>query len=91
VLAKQKFNLRERDIAALGAAFVAFSAHTRMSGVNFDEREIRKGAADAIGSWVQTNGGAFPAGVTDAVERVARPSSRNSPAANANPPRPASG
>ncbi len=48
VLAKEKFGLRERDIVALGATFVPFSAQTRMSGVNLAGREIRKGAADAI-------------------------------------------
>ena len=48
VLAKQKFALRERDVAALGATFVPFSAQTRMSGVDLGERQIRKGAADAI-------------------------------------------
>jgi len=42
VLAKQKFNLRERDIKSLGATFVPFSAHTRMSGVNLEGREVRK-------------------------------------------------
>ena len=63
VLAKQKFNLRERDIKALGATFVPFSAHTRMSGVNFEGHEIRKGAADAIRAWVESQGGKFPAEV----------------------------
>ena len=72
VLAKQKFNLRERDIARLGANFVAFSAHTRMSGVDFDGREIRKGAGDAIRAWVLAKGGAFPADVLDAVNSIAR-------------------
>ena len=72
VLAKQKFNLRERDIAALGATFVPFSAHTRMSGVNYDRREIRKGAGDAIRSWVQSRGGVFPPEVLNAAETIAR-------------------
>jgi len=72
VLAKQKFNVRERDIARLGANFVPFSAHTRMSGVDFDRREIRKGAGDAIRAWVLTKGGAFPAEVLDAVNDIAR-------------------
>ncbi|HVC12116.1 MAG TPA: potassium-transporting ATPase subunit KdpB [Burkholderiales bacterium] len=72
VLAKQKFNLRERDIAALGATFVPFSAHTRMSGVDLGERRIRKGAADAIRAWVEQQGGSFPAEVLTGVENVAR-------------------
>ena len=48
VLAKEKFGLRERDVHALGAHFVAFTAQTRMSGVDLDGRQIRKGAADAV-------------------------------------------
>ena len=60
VLAKQKFNLRERDIHALGATFIHFSAQTRMSGVNLDSRQIRKGSADAIRRHVETLGGHFP-------------------------------
>jgi len=72
VLAKQKFNLRERDIVALGATFVPFSAHTRMSGVNFQGREIRKGAADAIRAYVTSKGGKFPSDVDTAVDNVSR-------------------
>jgi K+-transporting ATPase ATPase B chain len=64
--------VRERDIATLGATFVPFSAHTRMSGVNFDGREIRKGASDAIRSWVQSKGGTFPAEVLNSVDGIAR-------------------
>ena len=60
VLAKQKFSLRERDVAALGATFVPFSAQTRMSGVDLAGRQIRKGAADAIRAWVASKGGSFP-------------------------------
>jgi len=72
IFAKEKFGLRERDIKSLGATFVPFSAHTRMSGVNFEGREIRKGAADAIRSWVESKGGKFPAEVTTGVDNVAR-------------------
>ena len=72
VLAKQKFNLRERDVAALGASFVHFSAHTRMSGVDLEGRQIRKGAGDAIRAWVETKGGAFPAGITEVIDGIAR-------------------
>jgi K+-transporting ATPase ATPase B chain len=72
VLAKQKFALRERDVAALGARFVEFSAHTRMSGVDLGERQIRKGAAEAIRTWVESKGGRFTPEVTAAVENVAR-------------------
>ncbi len=72
VLAKQKFNLRERDIAALGAQFVHFSAQTRMSGVDMGERQVRKGAAEAIRKRVEALGGSFPAAVQASVDDVAR-------------------
>ncbi|MFI5002903.1 MAG: potassium-transporting ATPase subunit KdpB, partial [Reyranellales bacterium] len=73
VLAKQRFNLRERDLATLGGAtFVPFSAHTRMSGVNIGERQIRKGAPDAISKYVVGLGKQFPPVVDEAVQRVAR-------------------
>jgi K+-transporting ATPase ATPase B chain len=72
VLAKQKFNLRERDIKALDATFVPFSAHSRMSGVNIGQRQVRKGATDAIARHVEALGQPFPRAVTQAVEGVAR-------------------
>ena len=72
VLAKQKYNLRSRDVAALGATFVHFSAHTRMSGVDLEGRQIRKGASDAIRAWVEAKGGAFPAAIVEIVDGIAR-------------------
>ena len=72
VLAKEKFGLRERDIHALGATFVPFSAQTRMSGVNINDRQIRKGAADSIRSHIIALGGTFPAEVSTIVDAVAR-------------------
>ena len=72
VLAKERYGIRERDIHALGASFVPFSAHTRMSGVNFDGRQIRKGAADAVEAHVQQLGGRFPEAVRQAVEGIAK-------------------
>ena len=72
VLAKEKFSLRERDIHALGATFVPFSAQTRMSGVNMESRQIRKGATDSIRNHVISLGGTFPAGVDAIVDSVAR-------------------
>ena len=72
VLAKNRFNMRERDLQGLGAAFVAFSAHTRMSGVNLGDRQIRKGAPDAIVKQVERLGASFPQQATDEVQRVAR-------------------
>ncbi|MHB1675915.1 MAG: potassium-transporting ATPase subunit KdpB [Sulfuriferula sp.] len=72
VLAKEKFGFRERDIQSLGATFVPFSAQTRMSGVNLEGRPIRKGATDAIRTYVKELGGDFPAQVEAAVDEVAR-------------------
>jgi K+-transporting ATPase ATPase B chain len=72
VLAKQRFNLRERDIASLDARFVQFSAQTRMSGVDVHGSQIRKGAADAIRKHVEALGGQFPPSVLGIVEDVAR-------------------
>ena len=56
VLAKEKYGLRERDVEKLGATFVPFTAQTRMSGVDLDGRQIRKGAADAIEAYVKRPG-----------------------------------
>ncbi|EFH3930770.1 MULTISPECIES: potassium-transporting ATPase subunit KdpB [Enterobacteriaceae] len=70
VLAKQRFNLRERDVH--DATFVPFTAQTRMSGINIGERMIRKGSVDAIRRHVEANGGHFPADVNTLVESVAR-------------------
>ncbi|MBS0393409.1 MAG: potassium-transporting ATPase subunit KdpB [Proteobacteria bacterium] len=72
VLAKQRYNLRERDLHALGATFVPFSAHTRMSGVDLGTREVRKGAPDAIAAYVARHGHSIPASIEDIVQRVAR-------------------
>ncbi|MFP1799972.1 potassium-transporting ATPase subunit KdpB [Lonsdalea quercina] len=72
VLAKQKFNLRERDLQSLNATFIPFSAQTRMSGVNIDSKRLRKGAADAIRRHIERQGGQFPAAVNAQVESVAR-------------------
>ncbi|QFY43823.1 potassium-transporting ATPase subunit KdpB [Candidatus Methylospira mobilis] len=72
ILAKQKFALRERDVQSLGATFVHFSAQTRMSGVNLNDRQIRKGAADAIRQYVEDQGGRFPDDISNLVDDVAR-------------------
>jgi len=72
VLAKQKFNFRERDIHSLNATFVPFSAQTRMSGVNIDGRQIRKGSVDAMRAHVQRQNGHWPADVENFVTNVAR-------------------
>ena len=62
VLAKQRFNLRERDIHALGATFVPFSAHTRMSGVNLEGRQVRKGVAGCHSAARRSQWRQLPAG-----------------------------
>jgi K+-transporting ATPase ATPase B chain len=72
VLAKEKFNLRGRDVQALGATFVPFSAQTRMSGVDLDGRQVRKGAGDAIERFVKEQGGSFPPQVRSAIDDVAK-------------------
>ena len=72
VLAKQRYNLRERDLRSLGATFVPFSAHSRMSGVNLGERQVRKGAPDAIAKYVAALGREFPKAVDSSVQDVAR-------------------
>lgn len=72
ILAKQCFNLRERDVQSLHATFVPFTAQSRMSGINIDNRMIRKGSVDAIRRHVESNGGHFPADVEQNVENVAR-------------------
>ncbi|ETS29303.1 K+-transporting ATPase, B subunit [Photorhabdus khanii NC19] len=72
ILAKQRFNLRERDLRSLNASFVPFSAMTRMSGVNVENRMIRKGAVDAIRRHIEVNHGKFPETVEILVQTVAR-------------------
>ena len=72
VLAKQRFNLRERDLTSLAATFIPFSAHTRMSGLNIGERQVRKGAADAIQRHVESLGQVFPKVIQSTVNEIAR-------------------
>lgn len=72
VLAKDKFNIRERQIHKLGATFIPFTAQTRMSGVDLDGRRIRKGAADAVRAYVEEQGGHFPRSVQEDVDDIAR-------------------
>ncbi|HEX8478662.1 MAG TPA: potassium-transporting ATPase subunit KdpB [Telluria sp.] len=76
VLAKQRFNIRERDMGALNAAFIPFSANTRMSGADMQApgglRSVRKGAADAVKRHVEALGMPYPAEVARAVDDVSR-------------------
>jgi K+-transporting ATPase ATPase B chain len=71
VLAKEKFGLRGRDVERLGAEFVKFSALTRMSGCDLDGRKIRKGAVDAIKSWVESQGGQVPGELLEQAHAIA--------------------
>lgn len=72
ILAKQRFNLRQRDVQSLHATFVPFTAQTRMSGINIQDRMIRKGSVDAIRRHIEANNGHFPPEVDNLVESVAR-------------------
>jgi K+-transporting ATPase ATPase B chain len=76
VLAKEKYGIRAREMASLKASFVPFSAQTRMSGIDVDGSQIRKGAVDAIIAYVRDVTGnpnlAFPAELNQSVERIAR-------------------
>jgi K+-transporting ATPase ATPase B chain len=72
VLAKQKYAIRERDVRGMGATFVPFTAQTRMSGVDLNGRQVRKGAADAIEAHVRGAGGQLPTDVRASVDQVAK-------------------
>jgi len=72
VLAKDKYGLRGRNISELHAAFIPFSAQTRISGVDLDGRRVRKGATDAIENFVRDSGGELPAEVRRTVEDISK-------------------
>ena len=72
VLAKERYRLRGRELADKPTAFVPFTAQTRMSGVNLDGREIRKGAADAVSAYVAGHSGHIPAELQGLVDQIAR-------------------
>jgi len=72
VLAKERYSLRGRELALQETVFVPFTAQTRMSGVNFDGREIRKGAVDAITKYLAGFGTVLPKEVQASVETIAR-------------------
>lgn len=72
VLAKERFDIRERELAGAGMVSVPFTAQTRMSGVDFDGHEIRKGAADAVKSYVEPFGGSYSEECARAVETISR-------------------
>jgi K+-transporting ATPase ATPase B chain len=70
VLAKEKYNLRGRELSAYAANFIPFSAVTRMSGVDLDGRQIRKGAFDAIAAYCAQEGNRVPAEVEETVKTI---------------------
>ncbi len=72
VLAKEKYGIRERDVEKLGAKFIAFTAQTRMSGVDLNGHQIRKGAPDAIEAHVARLGGEYSVTVRALVESIAK-------------------
>ena len=72
VLAKEKYGLRGRELGSHEANFVPFSAQTRMSGIDLNGFQIRKGAADSIANFVSQNGSIFPDAVRSSVEEIAR-------------------
>lgn len=72
VLAKEQFGLRGRTLEDKGMEFIPFTAATRMSGVNYEGNEIRKGAADSVRTYVEAAGGVFSQECDDVVERIAK-------------------
>ncbi|MEE0705022.1 MAG: HAD-IC family P-type ATPase, partial [Adlercreutzia sp.] len=72
VLAKERFGIRERTLTGAGFTVVPFTAATRMSGVDFDGHEIRKGAADAVRAYVEGRGGTYSVQCASVADQVAR-------------------
>ena len=72
VLAKEKYQLRGREVSEHEAKFIAFSAQTRMSGVDLDHRSVRKGATDAVIEFVRELGGSVPARLTEITDHISR-------------------
>lgn len=72
ILAKERFNLREREFQQSEVTFIDFSAKTRMSGINYRGDEIRKGAADTMKKYVQSKGEQYPADCDEIVDKIAR-------------------
>jgi K+-transporting ATPase ATPase B chain len=72
VLAKEKYGLRGREVAEHEARFIPFSAYTRMSGVDMDGRQLRKGATDAIIDFVRERGGNVPPRLKEIAEQISR-------------------
>lgn len=71
ILAKEKYNLRARDLS-VPAQFIPFTAQTRMSGINIGPRQIRKGSAEAIRAWIESQGGHHSETITRATGEISR-------------------
>ena len=71
ILAKERFDIRGRDLSQLNATFIEFTAKTRMSGIDYNGNETRKGAAEAVRNYVISKGGTYPQECEDIVRRVA--------------------
>src|SRR3984893_4763189 len=85
ILAKEKYNLRGREVAQHNAQFIPFSAYTRMSGVDMDGNRLRKGATDAIAQFVKDAGGKVPQSLSEISDRISR--NGGTPLAVANGPK----
>src|SRR5262249_34283753 len=72
VLVKDEYRLRGREVAAQHARFIPFSAYTKMSGVDLEGRQLRKGATDAIVTFVRQQGGLIPSEITELSDKIAR-------------------
>lgn len=72
ILAKEKYGLRGRDVSHHAEHFIPFSAYTRMSGVDLDGRNLRKGATEAIGQFVKEQGGTVPPELVEITEKISR-------------------
>ncbi|WP_407389696.1 potassium-transporting ATPase subunit KdpB [Carnobacterium jeotgali] len=72
ILAKEQFNIRERELQKAEVKFIDFSAKTRMSGIDYGGDEIRKGAADTIKKYVESKGNSYPPSCDEIVETIAR-------------------
>jgi K+-transporting ATPase ATPase B chain len=70
VLVKQKYGLRGRELSPHNPTFIPFTAQTRMSGVDLDGQEVRKGAADAIAKYAATHGQRVPQEIQEAVQAI---------------------
>src|ERR1700749_2947633 len=72
VLAKEKFDIREHDFNGTEPTFVPFTAETRMSGVDFNGTQLRKGAGDSIAEWIASEGGHAPPELRVELDRIGR-------------------